>query len=69
MSRMEPAIDPVTFPATSSDWYWSSSPMVGDPRYAWVVGFDYGEAIGGKRTGRINRGGSLDHFVALRLLR
>jgi hypothetical protein len=69
MSRMEPAIDPSAFPATSSGWYWSSSPMVGDSSFAWVVNFNYGEAFGGSRSGRINRGGLTDYYVALRLVR
>lgn len=68
-SRMNPAIDPTAFPSTSSGWYWSSSPMVGDSRYAWVVGFDYGKVFGGNRSGRINIGGTVDYFVALRLVR
>jgi len=69
MSRINPAIDPTAFPATSSGWYWSSSPKVGDSRYAWVVGFDYGKVFGGNRNGRINTGGTVDYYVAVRLVR
>lgn len=69
ISRMNPAIDPTAFPATSSGWYWSSSPMVGDSRFAWVVGFDYGKVVGGSRTGTINIGGFTNYFVTVRLVR
>jgi Protein of unknown function (DUF1566) len=41
-SRINPAIDTVAFPATPADWFWSSSPYVGDAYGAWVVGFNYG---------------------------
>lgn len=69
MSRMKPAIDPTAFPATSSGWYWSSSPMVGDSRNAWVVGFDYGKVFGGARNGVINVGGFTNYYVVARLVR
>lgn len=68
-SRLNPAIDPAAFPATALGWYWSSSPMVGDSHYAWVVGFDYGKVFGGNRNGHINTGGTVDYYVAVRLVR
>lgn len=40
--RSNPVIDTTAFPATASDWYWTSSPVVGDPDYAWFVSFGYG---------------------------
>jgi hypothetical protein len=30
------------FPDMPSDWFWSSSPYVGDASYAWVVNFSNG---------------------------
>jgi len=41
-SRSNPAIDTTAFPATPSNWYWSSSPLVGNSSLAWLVGFNYG---------------------------
>ena len=40
--RSNPAIDTTAFPATASNWYWTSSPVVGRPGYAWVVSFSNG---------------------------
>ena len=40
--RREPAIDTNLFPGTKSDWYWSSSPVVGWPERAWGVSFNFG---------------------------
>jgi hypothetical protein len=37
-----PTIRSGAFPATSSTWYWTSSPYVGDSGNAWVVNFYYG---------------------------
>ena len=37
-----PAIDTTAFPATASDGYWTSSPLVGYPDLAWGVLFDVG---------------------------
>ncbi len=34
-----PAIDSTAFPDTLSDWYWTSSPQVGDANIAWIVSF------------------------------
>jgi hypothetical protein len=41
-TRISPAIDPAAFPATPSEWYWSSTPYAGDSGYAWYVNFDNG---------------------------
>ena len=41
-SRTNPAIDTAAFPATPSNWYWTSSPYAGGSDYAWVVSFDDG---------------------------
>jgi Protein of unknown function (DUF1566) len=38
-SRINPAIDVVAFPATPSDYFWSSSPHVGRPSETWIVVF------------------------------
>jgi hypothetical protein len=37
-----PAIDRTAFPGTPNNWYWSSSPYVGNSGGAWVVGFSNG---------------------------
>jgi hypothetical protein len=37
-----PAIDPAVFPNTPPEWYWSSTPLVGNPSIAWVVFFGSG---------------------------
>jgi Protein of unknown function (DUF1566) len=39
---VNPSIDGTAFPATPADWFWSSSPYVGNSGYAWVVYFSYG---------------------------
>ena len=41
-SKSNPAIDTVAFPATPSNWFWSSSPYVGYAGDAWGVNFGYG---------------------------
>ena len=41
-SRSNPAIDITAFPATSSEWYWSSTPYVGSADGAWYVNFNVG---------------------------
>jgi hypothetical protein len=41
-TRSNPAIDTTAFPATPSDWYWSSTPYAGLSSYAWGVGFGDG---------------------------
>ncbi len=45
----KPAIDSSAFPATPSNWYWSSSPYVGYSDYAWAVVFAYGSIGNGYR--------------------
>jgi len=35
----DPAIDPLAFPATTSDRFWSSSPFITNSGYAWYVDF------------------------------
>ncbi|MFM2328363.1 MAG: hypothetical protein RLZZ494_466, partial [Pseudomonadota bacterium] len=47
--RSNPAIDTTAFPATASDWYWTSSPVVGSPVSAWDVSFNYGGVNGASR--------------------
>ncbi|MBI5479639.1 MAG: DUF1566 domain-containing protein [Deltaproteobacteria bacterium] len=42
--RDNPAIDPVAFPSTPSDFFWSSSPYVNAPPLGWGVGFADGTA-------------------------
>jgi hypothetical protein len=37
-----PAIDAAAFPGTPSAFFWSSSPLAGDPASAWGVYFSYG---------------------------
>lgn len=37
-----PAIDSTAFPATPSNWFWSSSPYVGNSYSAWSVNFNNG---------------------------
>lgn len=48
-SRNNPAIDVTAFPATPSNWFWTSTPYAGDASDAWVVGFDGGVVSGGYR--------------------
>ena len=46
-----PSIDSAAFPNTSSSWYWTSSPSVGDASYAWVVNFHDGNNVFGSVRG------------------
>jgi hypothetical protein len=39
---VNPAIDSTAFPATPSNWYWSSTPYAGSSSDAWNVDFYYG---------------------------
>ena len=48
-SKVRPAIDTDAFPDTKSDWYWSSTVHASVSSYAWVVGFDNGNAYGSRR--------------------
>jgi Protein of unknown function (DUF1566) len=50
-SRSDPSINVAAFPATPSDWYWTSSPLVGDSSGAWFVYFSYGGVNGNSRYG------------------
>jgi hypothetical protein len=42
LGRIEPAIDPVVFPETPSDWFWTSSVAAGDGQSGWYVYFYFG---------------------------
>ena len=59
--RVEPAIDTDYFPNTVSNWFWSSSPYVGNASYAWVVDFNNGNVFNYSRFSvsavRLVRGG------------
>ena len=50
ISLSSPAIDATAFPATPADVFWSSSPDVGSPAYAWYVNFSNGAVFTGNRT-------------------
>ena len=49
-SRINPAIDAVSFPATAGP-FWSSSPDIGDTSQAWVVNFGAGTVYRYNRIG------------------
>ena len=40
--RYNPAINSTIFPNTSSDWYWSASPVAYSSDYAWQLNFSVG---------------------------
>jgi len=42
LGRVQPAIDPVVFPQTPSDWFWTSSGAAGDVQAAWYIYFYFG---------------------------
>jgi hypothetical protein len=42
LGRVEPAIDPVVFPQTPNDWFWTSSVAADDAEAAWYVYFYFG---------------------------
>jgi Protein of unknown function (DUF1566) len=42
--RSNPAIDPVLFPGTPAEGFWSGTPWSGTPMLAWHVDFDRGSA-------------------------
>lgn len=46
-----PAIDSAAFPDTESSWYWSSTPGVVSPTYAWAVNFGDGYVSLNARSG------------------
>ena len=58
-SRSGPAIDSKAFPATPSEWFWSSSPYVGNASSAWFVYFGDGN-VGSNYRGS---------YLAVRLVR
>ena len=41
-SKSNPSTDTVAFPTTPTNWFWSSSPYVGNANTAWVVDFGFG---------------------------
>jgi hypothetical protein len=43
-SQSGPAIDPIAFPGTPSDWFWSSTPYASSSGSAWRVDFSDGSA-------------------------
>jgi Protein of unknown function (DUF1566) len=45
-SQANPSIDATAFPATPPAAFWSSSPLIGSPGYAWSVYFDNGYSAG-----------------------
>lgn len=45
-SKSDPAIDARVFPGTASNWYWTSSPVVGNSGFAWGVDFGNGNGNG-----------------------
>jgi Protein of unknown function (DUF1566) len=49
--RVDPAIDIDAFPTCKPNWYWSSSPAVGDSDSAWGVLFYDGYSNAGYRNG------------------
>lgn len=40
--RLSPSIDPDYFPNTPSFWFWTASPVAGQPAMAWVTNFNRG---------------------------
>ena len=49
-SLSNPPIDPIAFPGTSNDFYWTSSPAGASGGNAWVVSFNDGYVSGHGRT-------------------
>jgi hypothetical protein len=45
--QSNPAINTTYFPSTSSDWFWSSSPLAGSSSSAWIVYFYRGLTVDG----------------------
>lgn len=50
-TRANPAIDPVAFPATPVNYYWTSTPVAGSSDWAWMINFDSGY-VGGNGNPR-----------------
>lgn len=48
---VNPSIDGVAFPATTSNWFWSSSPYVSNIRDAWYINFPDGHVSNATRSG------------------
>ena len=48
-SLQNPTIDVIAFPATPAGAFWSASPYVGSPAYAWLVYFYDGNVNAGGR--------------------
>lgn len=46
-----PSIDSTAFPATRDNWYWTSSPVVGNSDFAWCVSFYNGKVSSSQRGG------------------
>ena len=44
--KTNPAIDPIAFPNTPADWFWTSSGFGGSGSQAWVVDFSSGDTYG-----------------------
>lgn len=65
-SRNNPAIDTTAFPATSSTWFWTSSPwvQVHQSDVAWIVDFSNGKVAGYGRYDEYR-----DSVVRVRLVR
>jgi hypothetical protein len=53
-SEVQPAIAPSFFPATPSDWFWSSSVASDDPSSAWYVYFYFGYPKTDERRSRFS---------------
>ena len=51
IDAVSPAIDGTYFPATPSDWYWTSTTYVPNPADAWYVAFDDGYPSAYGKTG------------------
>lgn len=62
-SRINPAIDPAAFPNTPSNWFWTSSPYVGNSSYAWHVDFDNGNVSNGFRRYGVGGDGNYVRLV------
>ena len=50
VTKSAPTIDSLAFPATTSDFFWSSSPKTNDSNTAWGINFYFGYINGGYRN-------------------
>jgi hypothetical protein len=57
--RTQPTIDLTAFPTTSNQGYWSSTPLVVDSSFAWLVDFNNGHVLSLSR----------DNYFHVRLVR